>query len=88
MAWGTYHFCNTGVISWYQLARKAISLSSRHERFIVEQINPITTAEYPTVAPRPAYSALDCSAVQVAFGVDLRPWEESLAEMITMLYGI
>lgn len=87
MAWGTYHYCNAGVISWYRLAGSAIALASRHEHLVVEKVLPITTAEYPTVAPRPAYSALECSSFTLAFDIEMLPWEASLAKMVDALYA-
>ena len=86
MAWRADHYCNAGVISWYQLAQAAIELASRHEQLMVKKIVPITTAEYPTPAPRPTYSALDCSSFTSAFGIETVPWKASLTRMINALY--
>jgi dTDP-4-dehydrorhamnose reductase len=35
---------------------------------------PITTAEYPTAAVRPANSVLDSTRFATAFGIRARPW--------------
>ena len=43
LPWGTFHYCNRGVVSWHQLARQAIQSASRYETFQVETIVPITT---------------------------------------------
>jgi dTDP-4-dehydrorhamnose reductase len=88
LSWGTYHYCNQGVVSWHQLAEKAIALASKHEKFIVEKITPILTEEYPTPAPRPIYSVLDCSRFTESFGIEMLPWKESLAGMIDGMYAI
>lgn len=88
VAWGTYHYCNAGVISWHHFAQKAIALASIHEKLMVEKIVPISTAEYPTPALRPAYSALDCTSFTSAFGIQMQPWEESLTGMIEALYAV
>jgi len=85
--WGTYHYCNTGVTTWYHFAQKAIELASEHEKMAVEKISPITTTEFPTPAPRPAFSGLDCGSFESAFGVEMHPWEESLKRMINQLYS-
>jgi len=59
---GTYHIAGGPIVSWYQFAREifeqAYSLGLLAKRMVVE---PITTAEYPTLAPRPPYSALRLS---------------------------
>ncbi len=86
LKWGTYHYCNTGVTSWYDFAQKVIELATEHEKLAVEKIVPIPTSDYPTPAPRPAFSALDCSSFGAAFGVEMHPWEESLGRMISRLY--
>jgi len=86
LPWGTFHYCNQGVASWHQLARQAIQSASRYEKFQVETIVPITTDEYPTPAPRPAYSALDCTSFSESFGIETVDWKNSLDRMIDGLY--
>jgi dTDP-4-dehydrorhamnose reductase len=51
---GTYHLTNSGVTTWHGLAVAATRM-----RGIETNVIPITTAEYPTPAARPAYSVLD-----------------------------
>jgi len=87
LTWGTYHYCNTGVTSWYHIAEKGIEFASGYENLAVEKIVPIPTTDYPTPAPRPAFSALDCSSFEAAFEVEMHPWEESLKKMIRRLYS-
>jgi dTDP-4-dehydrorhamnose reductase len=43
---------------------------------------PITTADYPTPARRPANSCLDCGKLQRAFGLRFPPWQQGLAECL------
>ncbi len=54
-----YHFTNSGVASWYDLA-VAIFEEGKNIGFplAIKQVNPITTEEYPTPAKRPHYSVL------------------------------
>jgi dTDP-4-dehydrorhamnose reductase len=40
---------------------------------------PITTAEYPTPARRPANSVLSSAALRRTFGLESREWHQSLA---------
>ena len=71
---GIYNFSNKGIITWYDFA-KAI-------KEIINSpcsIKPISTAEYPTPAKRPAYSVLDKTKIQKTFGVQLKDWKKSLA---------
>lgn len=87
LKWGTYHFCNSGITSWYSFAKKAIEFASGYEKLGVEKILPIKTIDYPTLAPRPAFSALDCKCFSNAFSVEMCHWEDSLSKMIMALYA-
>jgi len=43
---------------------------------------PITAAEYPTKAKRPAYSVLDSTKFQATFGLHLPLWQHGLDAVI------
>lgn len=78
---GTYHATGSGdVVSWAELAVVAV-------RGTGCRVRPVSTAEYllaaPQAAPRPAYSALDLSALE-AVGVQMRDWREALAEYLRL----
>ena len=49
------------------------------------QLDAIPTSAYPTPARRPAYSVLDNTKIETAFGIRLRPWQESLARCLDEL---
>ena len=85
--WGTFHYAGAGVATWHKLAQTAIDLARPHENFTVKQIVPITTAEYPTPAARPAYSVLDCAKIRAAYGIQTIPWQEALARTMGRIYG-
>ena len=77
---GVYHYSNEGIISWYDFAvaiKELIGSSCR--------INPIPTSQYPTPAKRPAYSVLDKTKIQKAFGIELKGWKKSLARCLAYL---
>jgi len=76
--WGTYHYCGQGVISWYNFAEKIVGLARLYADVKTTRIEPIATADYPTRAVRPIYSALDCSRIQKHFGINPKPWQKSL----------
>lgn len=71
---GIYHYCNVGIISWYDfaLAIKELSRSSC-------AVEPIPTSMFPTPAKRPQYSALETQSFISQFGLNISPWKDSLA---------
>jgi dTDP-4-dehydrorhamnose reductase len=80
--WGTYHYCGNGVTSWHGFAKEVLQLASSYVPLQTKHVEAITTAEYPTPAKRPPYSALDCSRIKKVFGIDPKPWQESLKRTI------
>jgi dTDP-4-dehydrorhamnose reductase len=80
---GIYHHSDAGVASWYDFAvaiaeeAHALGLLAR-----IPTIRPITTADYPTPARRPAFSLLDCSATRAALGEDPIHWRRNLRFML------
>jgi dTDP-4-dehydrorhamnose reductase len=75
--YGIYHAANTGVTTWYNLARKIFELAGSKVRVL-----PQTTAELCRPAPRPAYSAMDNLMLRLTVGMVMRPWEEALQDYI------
>ncbi|HVE44994.1 MAG TPA: dTDP-4-dehydrorhamnose reductase [Gammaproteobacteria bacterium] len=73
-SWGVYHYCSTPPISWCQFAEYIIAQYKKTEQVITEDIIAISTAEYPTPAKRPRYSALDCTKIQSHFGISQPSW--------------
>jgi dTDP-4-dehydrorhamnose reductase len=73
---GLYHLSCSGEASWYDFARAILGDGPK------PRIVPITTAEYPTPARRPAYGALATSRFEAAFGFALPSWQDALAECL------
>jgi dTDP-4-dehydrorhamnose reductase len=82
-ATGTFHHSDAGVASWYDFAvaiaeeAHALGLIDRMPR-----INPITTADYPTPARRPAFSLLDCRETRDMLGNAPVHWRTNLRTML------
>ena len=57
---GIYHAAGVKALTWWEFAEAALNAWRREDDPEV-RIEPITTAEFPTPAPRPAYSVLDPS---------------------------
>ncbi|MFJ0630090.1 sugar nucleotide-binding protein, partial [Bordetella bronchiseptica] len=56
----------------------ALSLDPAH-------IRPVTTAQYPLPAPRPANSRLDCGALRDALEPELPDWQVDLDAVVDAL---
>ena len=74
---GIYHAVNGGVSSWFDVAREAVTLAGLDP----EKVTPVSTAEFPRPARRPAYGVLDVSRFAAA-GIALSPWREALETYI------
>ena len=75
---GIFHVTNSGECTWYEYACEILRLAG-----IQIPIAPVTTAEFPRPARRPAFSVLDNRRYIEATGAPLRSWREALAEYIT-----
>lgn len=79
-AYGTYHYSNEGVTSWFDFARAIFDISATDVKAI-----PIRTDEYPTKATRPAYSVMDKTKVKQTFNIEIPYWRDSLITCIGRL---
>lgn len=75
---GTFHAACEGTTTWYGFARAAVELGG-NDAAKGCALSPCTTADYPTPAPRPAYSALDSSRLTELRGRSFLPWRDALA---------
>lgn len=80
---GTYHFANSGETTWFGFAQAIFEEAGTKTR--TPRLVPITTKDFPTAAPRPAYSVLDTSSFTERFGVTPRPWRGALRETISLV---
>jgi dTDP-4-dehydrorhamnose reductase len=88
--WGLYHLAASGVTSWYGYAQELVREASALGwplRVTPERILPLTSAEWPSVARRPANSRLDCHKIQSTRGLSLPTWQEGVAEVLRQLKG-
>jgi len=76
--WGTFHYCGRGIISWHEFAQAIVDIGRHHQKVRTKRVTPITTADYPTPAVRPPYSALECGLITKHFGISPKPWHNSL----------
>lgn len=78
---GTYHLAAAGETSWHDYARFVFVEAGLDPA----RVHPITTAEYPTPARRPANSRLDTTRLRSTFGVALPAWSEGVREVVHAL---
>ena len=72
---GLYHVSSAGETTWYEFARTILAGSP-------VRVTPITTADYPTPARRPAYGVLDSSRFARVFGIAFPSWKQMLTECL------
>ncbi len=74
---GIVNVAASGHCSWFEFA-KAIGERVKPDAKVL----PVSTAEYPRPAPRPAYSVLDTSRYREWTGSALPPWQKGLEEYL------
>jgi dTDP-4-dehydrorhamnose reductase len=81
--WGTFHFTSADPTTWHGFAEaiveEALPESAR------PKVTPITTADYPTPARRPANSVLDCARIGSAYGIAQPSWRVALKKALAEL---
>lgn len=83
---GVHHWTDAGVASWYDFA---VAIAEEgHAAGLLKQpaeVEPITTAEYPTPARRPAYSVLDRASSERDLNLKPAHWRVNLRNMLREL---
>jgi dTDP-4-dehydrorhamnose reductase len=83
---GVLHWTDAGTASWYEFAC-AIAADAQAEGLLARapEVTPITTAEYPTPAPRPRNSTLELTASAAQLGLQPVPWRDNLRTTLRAL---
>lgn len=82
---GLYHLAAAGETSWHGYAQFVIERALALGETLTAgpaDILPITTAEYPTPAKRPANSRLDTTKLKTAFGLRLPDWRIAVSRTL------
>lgn len=77
---GIFHLAGAGETTWHGLAVATMAMADR-----AVLVDPITTADYPTPAKRPANSVLDTAKIETVYGIRLPPWQEGLRHGVARL---
>jgi dTDP-4-dehydrorhamnose reductase len=78
---GTYHLAAAGETSWHGYAQVVFAEAGLDPA----RVHPITTAEYPTAARRPANSRLDTTRLRSTLGIELPDWTVGVREVVRTL---
>jgi dTDP-4-dehydrorhamnose reductase len=86
---GLLHWTDGGVASWYEFA-SAIAEDALAAGLLPHavQVTPITTADYPTAAHRPANSVLDTRDSVAQLGIEPEHWRRNLRATLRELQRI
>ncbi len=85
-AWGTYHYVGGEIVTWYGFASMIFAEAARFG-CRAPRLRPITTADYPTPAPRPAYSVLSTAKLEREFGIKPVPLRQGVFASLERLFS-
>ncbi|ATI44043.1 dTDP-4-dehydrorhamnose reductase (plasmid) [Pacificitalea manganoxidans] len=74
---GIYHFSGAPDTNWAGFAQAIFAAASRNVA-----VTPIPSREYPTPAPRPLNSRLDCALTEQTFGIARSDWRDDLNQTL------
>ena len=88
---GTYHMSAAGQTTWYDFAKAILekaeagssslewlARATQGQRLVARRVTPVSTKEFRSPTPRPAYSVLSNSRINQTFGVALPNWYDQL----------
>lgn len=74
-----YHLAGSGYTSRFEWAKAILEEDPAKQEQVLREILPAQTADFPTPAHRPLFSALDCRRFTAAFNLRLPDWRQALA---------
>lgn len=74
---GTFHLAGSGSCSRYEMALEVLRLAGLES----VAVTPVSASAFPSKAPRPANSVLDCSKAR-SVGVTMPEWRDALARFV------
>ena len=82
---GIYNLTSSGETSWFGFTKEILTKAVARLGTPLPNLVPITTADYPTPAKRPANSRLSCQRLEDTFAVSLPHWEQALELVLETL---
>jgi dTDP-4-dehydrorhamnose reductase len=86
--WGLYHASSSGQTSWHAYASYAIEQAKSLgvvNLLPTENIHPIASKDYPSLALRPAYSVLSSQKLTASFQLDVPCWRVAVQDTLKEL---
>ena len=88
-SWGLYHFCGDQSTTWFGFADAIFEQAAAADLIASgPALTPISTAEFPTPAKRPAFSALDSGKIMNDWAVQSSDWMSAIKVVISKLKSI
>jgi dTDP-4-dehydrorhamnose reductase len=75
---GLYHLAGAGHTSRFEWAQSILEADPNKQEQVTKEIVSAVTADFPTPAQRPLFSALDCSKFEKTFDLHLPGWKTTL----------
>jgi len=87
---GLYHLTAAGETSWYEYACFLVAEAMKVGKSLAlapDNIRPVTTEAYPTVARRPKNSRLDTRKLRDTFNITLPSWQDGVRQVLRQLFN-
>ena len=80
-----FHYCGDEPCSWYQFALTIFTFADERGFTTPMAVNRLLMEEYKTLAPRPAYSVMNCQKILSKCRVHRSNWRKAIPEILDLL---
>lgn len=77
---GTYHLSSDGMTTWFDFSKEIFK-----QKGINVNVNPVSSADFPTIAKRPFFSKLSTQKISNVDGVTILDWKAGLQRLLKQL---
>ena len=85
---GIYHLAAAGQTTWFEYANHVLAQAKCIKpslNYVVKEVLPVPTSEFPTPAQRPLNSKLNCARLSQALQVQLPAWQTGVDQLLTKI---